>query len=230
MRYHGPMTKRARRAATLRMLVAGLALAAALGCNRSTDKTTPAPGAGAATGGAQSQGAAQVSVGAKQVAEGAKTMARGVQQMVQAAAKPVEFETLETLLPDVDGWKKTNPSGEMISLPVSYTNAKARYTRDHSEIDLEITDTALSQVLLGPFTIFMSTGFEEKSDNGYTKALTIAGSPGYEDWNKSAKTADVTVIIANRFVVRGKGREVTSVDPVRTVVQAVNLQKLAKLK
>ena len=41
---------------------------------------------------------------------------------------------------------------------------------------------------------------------------------------------DLTVIVATRFVVRGKGREVASVDPVRAVVQAVNFQKLAKLK
>ena len=229
MRYHIAMAHRAERGRLVRVMVAGLALFAVIGCGGSKDQTTPAPAAGA-TGGAQSRGAAEVSAGAKQVAEGAKTMARGVQQMVQAAAKPIEFEVLETLLPDVDGWKKVNPTGEMISLPVSYTNAKARYTRDRSEVDLEITDSALSQVLLGPFSMFMTTGFEEKSDNGYTKALTIAGSPAFEDWNKSARTADVTVIVANRFVVRGKGREVTSVEPVRTVVQAVNFQKLAKLK
>jgi X-X-X-Leu-X-X-Gly heptad repeat protein len=218
-------------AATVRMLVAGLALVAMTGCGGSTDKTTPTPAAGTAAGtGAQSRAAAQVTEGAKQVAEGAKQMARGVQQMAQAAAKPVEFELLETLLPDVDGWKKVNPTGELISLPVAYTNAKARYTKDGSTVELEITDSALSQVLLGPFTMFMGSGFMEGSADDYKKALTIAGSPGYEDWNKTAKTADVTVIVATRFVVRGKGRDMTSVEPVRTIVQAVNFQKLAKLK
>jgi X-X-X-Leu-X-X-Gly heptad repeat protein len=226
MRYHEAMPTRA---ATVRMLVAILALTTA-GCGSSADKTTAAPGPGAATGGTQSHAAAQVAAGAQQVAEGARQMARGVQQLAQAAATPIAFETLETLLPDVDGWKKMNPSGEMISLPVSYTNAKARYTRDTSTIELEITDTALSQVLLGPATMFMSTGFEEKSDDGYKKALTIRGAPAYEDWNKPAKTADLTVIVAARFVVHGKGRDVTSVDPVRAVVQAVDFQKLAKLK
>jgi len=226
MRYHEAMPTRV---ATVRMLVASLALTAA-GCGGSADKTTSTPGAGAATGGAQSQAAAQVAAGAQQVAEGAKQMARGVQQLAQAAATPIAFETLETLLPDVDGWTKLNPSGEMISLPVSYTNAKARYTRDASTIELEITDTALSQVLLGPATMFMSSGFEEKSDDGYKKALMIGGSPAYEDWNKPAKTADLTVVVAARFLVRGKGRDVTSVDPVRAVVQAVDFQRLARLK
>jgi X-X-X-Leu-X-X-Gly heptad repeat protein len=212
------------------VLAGALVLLSAMGCGGSSDKATPAPAAGATTGGAQSQAAAQVAAGAQQVAEGAKQMARGVQQMAQAAAKPIEFETLETLMPDVDGWKKVNPTGEMISLPVAYTNAKARYTKDGNSVELEITDTALSQVLLGPVSIFMSSGFEEKSDDGYKKALTIAGSPGYEDWNKTARTADLTVIVANRFIVHGKGKDMTSVDPVRAVVQAVNFQKLAKLK
>ena len=58
----------------------------------------------------------------------------------------------------------------------------------------------------------------------------MRGCPGYEEWNSAAKTGDLTVIVANRFVVHGKGREMTGLDPVRTVVQAVNFQTLGKLK
>jgi len=207
-------------------VLCGVLAMASAGCGGTSDTATPPP-----TGsGPQSQAAQQVSEGAKQVAEGARQMARGVQQMAQAAAKPVEFETLKALLPEVDGWKRTDMTGEMISIPVPYSNATARYTRGDSEVDLEITDTALSQVLLGPATIFMSSGFSEKSDDGYKKALTVNGAPGYEDWNQPAQTADLTVIIANRFVVKGRGRHVANADPVRTVVQAVGFQKLAKLK
>ena len=221
------MPLRAARFASARALALALMLAAGAACSRSS--APPSPGAPTPPG-AQSKGAAEVSAGAKEVAAGAKQMAHGLEQMAQAAAKPVDFQELEALLPEVNGWKKTAAAGEMLSLPVPYALAHARYARDAATVDLEIEDTALSQVLLGPAAMFMSTGFEEKSDDGYTKALTLAGAPGYEDWNKTESTSELTLIIANRFIVRGKGKDVASVDPVRTVVQAVNLQKLAKLK
>src|SRR5262249_9182937 len=148
--------------------------------------------------GPQTQAAKQVTSGAKQVAEGAKQVARGVQSFAEAAAKPVEFESLESLLPDVDGWKKENAAGELLTLPTPYSTAHARYSSGTSRVELEITDSALSQVLL-PISMFLASGFEEKSDDGHTKALNIRGSPGYENWNKTGRTADVTVVVANRF-------------------------------
>jgi len=221
----GGMTTTAGRRRPARAWLAALLVIAAAGCGRSGDKADTKSSAGG-----QTQGEQQVTAGARQVAEGAKQMARGVQQMVQAAAKPVEFEELKALLPDIDGWKRTDAAGEMISIPVPYSEATARYTRGDSQVDLEIKDTALSQVVLGPYTMFMTSGFAEKSDDGYKKAVTVAGSPGFEEWNQPAQTAELTVVVAGRFVVRGKGKHVANADPVRAVVQAVNAQKLAKLK
>jgi hypothetical protein len=85
-------------------------------------------------------------------------------------------------------------------------------------------------VLLAPLSVFMAAGFAEKSDDGYKKSTTIAGSPGFEQWEKEGKHAEITVIVANRFVVTGKGSEVDSPDVVRKIVESVNFAKLASLK
>jgi hypothetical protein len=198
-----------------------------IGCGKSDPKPVPNPATPAS--GPQTEAAKHVSEGARQIAEGTKQVARGVQSWAEAAVKPVDFEALEAQLPEIGGWKKENAAGELLSLPTPYSTAHARYTNDASTVDLEITDSAMSQVLL-PISMFLATGFEERSDDGHTKSLTLHGSPGYENWNKTGHTADVTVVVANRFVVRGRGREVASSDPVKTIVQAVNFGQLSKLK
>jgi hypothetical protein len=113
---------------------------------------------------------------------------------------------------------------------VPYAIAHGRYSRDTTTIDLEIKDSALSQVLLGAETMFMASGFDERSSDGYRKAITIKNCPGYEEWNATGKTAELTLIVAGRFVVHGKGRDIANLDPVRAIVQAVNLVQLGKLK
>jgi hypothetical protein len=207
-------------ATATRRWLAALVLTVATGCGGSKEKPAPAPAPApppAAGIGPQSQGQKQMA-------------ARGAQPVAQAIATPVDFETLQTLLPEIEGWKKVRATGEKISLPVPYSIAQGRYARETATIDLEIRDSALSQVLLGAETMFMTPGFEERSRDGYRKAVTLRNCPGYEEWHATAKTADLTVIVANRFVVHGKGRDMTGIEPVRAVVQAVNFQQLAKLK
>ncbi len=141
--------------------------------------------------------------------------APGLSQVAQSQAKPVDFELLKGLLPEMNGWTRTRPRGEQMNTPFAISNAKAHYTMGDSTMDIEITDSALNQMIFAPFAMFMASGYEERSDNGYKKAGTIAGSPGFESWEKDAKRGEVTVIVANRFVVQAKGRRVPSVDPVK---------------
>jgi hypothetical protein len=150
--------------------------------------------------------------------------------VAQSQAKPVDFELLKALLPEMSGWTRTRPRGEQIKTPFAISNAKAHYTMGASTMDIEITDSALNQMIFAPFAMFMASGYEERSDDGYKKAGTIAGSPGFESWEKDANRGEVTVIVANRFVVQAKGRRVPSVDSVKKAVETIDLAKLARLK
>ena len=116
----------------------------------------------------------------------------------------------------------------IVLAPIS--NAKAHYTMGASTMDIEITDSALNQMIFAPFAMFMASGYEERSDDGYKKAGTIAGSPGFESWEKDANRGEVTVIVANRFVVQATGRRVSGIDPLKKAVETIDLAKLATLK
>jgi hypothetical protein len=79
-------------------------------------------------------------------------------------------------------------------------------------------------------SMFLVAGYEEKSDDGYKKYSPVAGSPGYEEWQSRARRGEVTMIINNRFVVQATGHNVDSVEPVRAVLQSLNLASLAAVK
>jgi hypothetical protein len=179
--------------------------------------------------GAQAAGQAAQS-SSTQMAQGLAQMAQGFQQMAQGTGKPVDYELLKAILPDVAGWERSNTKGEQVSMGVSVSKAETRYRKDDSQVDLEITDTAMSALILAPYTMFLSTGYEERSDDGFKRAAKLGGQPGYEEWNKDSRHGEVTVVVNNRFIVNAKGRDVADLEPVRKVVQAVDLAKLGALK
>jgi hypothetical protein len=218
-----------------------LALAAACGTSENTKPAEQAKSSEAAgqpgAGGQQSageqqtaQGAQQTAQGAQQMAQGMQQMAQGLQQMAQGAAKPVDYEQLKAFLPDLNGWTKDTTKGSQATSPIAYSKVETTYANGASSIDMDITDTALSQIFLAPLSMFMAAGYQEKSDDGYKKAISVGGSPGFEEWDNNSKTAEVTLIVANRFVVHAKGEGVESTDPVKKAVQTIDLSKLASLK
>jgi hypothetical protein len=182
----------------------------------------------AAGGGTAAAGQAQATPNAMQ---GLQQLAQGLQQMSKNTAKPVDFEELKALLPDVAGWTKSDIHGEQQTIMgMSQSNAKARYTKGDSTISLEITDSTMNQIVLAPMAMFITSGYEEKSDDGYKKAVQVGGYPGFEEWEKNAKHGQTTAIVANRFIVAADAHSVESPDVARKVVESVNLAKLAVLK
>ena len=165
-----------------------------------------------------------------QMAAGLQQMAQGFQQMAQGTAKPVDFEQLKSALPEVSGWSRTNPRGEQVNMPVAISRAEARYTKDKSRVELEIVDTALSQLLIAPVSMFLTSGYSERSDDGFKRSAKIGGQPGFEEWRNDDKRGEVTAVVANRFIVKCTGHQVESLDTVRGVVESVDLGKLATLK
>ena len=94
----------------------------------------------------------------------------------------------------------------------------------------EINDTALNQLILAPLSMFLAAGYQERSDDGYKKSVTLSGYPGYEEWQKNDKHAELTVLVDKRFMVKADGSRVDSPDVVRAFVEAVDLKRLAAVK
>lgn len=216
---------------TRRMILVVIALVAAVGCGKSEQQKAAEEAAKNLQ-----QAAKNAQPAAQSAQQGAQQAAQGLQQMAQALqsgqnVKLVESDELKALLPDIAGWEKKNSKSEQMSMGVaSFSHAETHYENGDAEVKLDITDSAMSQLVLAPFVMFVASGYSEKTDDGYRKSTVISGMQGFESWDKSDKRGEVVAIVGNRFIVQGTGRSVDSVDIVKKVVESVNLAKLATMK
>ena len=185
------------------------------------------------------QAAKSVQEGAKKVAEGAESSAKlgagdagpaasdaGTAAAQPEQVKPLDFEVLKAVLPDVAGWTRSSVRGRAGVDGRGDVAPRRGITATAAEVELEIVDTAFSQLLLAPISMFLTSGYDERSDEGFKRATKVAGQPAFEEWNQRSARGEVTAVVAGRFILHARGHDVKSIDPVRAVVEAVDLKAL----
>ncbi len=216
--------------------------------------------AGAAGAAAAAAGEAAAAVGAQAaqqaaqgLAQGAKAMegaegqvqaamaqaAQAMGQAAQALGQPggaatndvVNWRKLAPLLPDeLGGFKaggevsgSTNAMGAM-----KVSQVKRRYARGSQELEVEIIDAWLASMMRTGFAMAMA--INEDSSEGMKKGLKLEGNPAILDWRKADKRGELTLLAANRFVVKLELQPTEDPEEVLQVVKALALAKLADLK
>lgn len=217
-----------------RTALVSVMLAATVACGQSEQERQAEEAARQIQEGAQAvqRGAEQMAQGgAAQLNQGLQQMAQGLQQMGQnASVKAVNFEALKELLPTVGGWEQSNARGQELSAPIAYSRAEAQYRNGDARIELQISDSGGSQILIAPFSMLLAAGYSERSDDGFKRSTTINGSPAVEEWNNGSKHGEVTMVVGSRFIVQATGNDVADLAPVRQLVEAVDATKLGALK
>jgi hypothetical protein len=181
------------------------------------------------------KGAEQVQKSAETMAKGLEDMAKGLQGMTggdpnQKPAEPVNFHELQSAFGDVSGWVKGKPTGERMTSPVNYSQAKVTYTKGDASIEQEISDSAFNQMLLIPYSMFLTAGYEKETDDGYEKSTKVGEFPGWEKWDKSAKSGELSAIVNKRFIVQVQGHNIDDPKMLHDVMAGTDLKKLAAVK
>jgi hypothetical protein len=172
--------------------------------------------------------------GVQGVSKGLEDLARGMSSMANDPnAKPVDpmtIDGLKTALPDLSGWEKGKPTGERMSSPVNYAEAKVTFTRGDSTLDVKIVDSAMNQLLIAPFSMFLAVGYEKETDQGYEKGVKVGEYPGWERWDGEDKEGELNAIVAKRFIVQIEGRNIENTKILHSTMESINLKKLAEAK
>jgi hypothetical protein len=175
-----------------------------------------------------------VAEGAQDAAKGFEAMAKGMQEMAANAntkpVEPVSFRDLQAAFPDLAGWDKGKPTGEKMTSPVSYSEARVSYSKGDSSINAKIVDSGFNQMLVAPFAMFLTTGYEKETEDGYEKAVKVGEYPGWERWNSEGKSGELNAIVGKRFVVTFEGSGLESTKPLYELAQQTDLGKLASMK
>ena len=172
------------------------------------------------------------------MSKGAEDMARGMEAMAKGLAgnsdvkpvDPVSFRDLQTVMPEVSGWEKGSPTGERMTSPFSFSQASVTYKKGDAEIEQKIMDSGFNQLLFAPFTMFMTTGYEKETADGFERSVNVGGNPGWEKWDKGSKNGELAIVVAKRFLVQVEGHGVEDVKELHTVLDKTDLAKLAALK
>jgi hypothetical protein len=220
-----------------RPFVVGLAIASLAACGKPPDQKAAGQKSAEQQAAEPTKQAAadKAQRGADQMAQGFQQMAQGLQQLAQnanngQAAKPVDFDKLETVLPALSGWTRAEPEGHQMSMPFPLSNTEATYKKGDAEVKITITDSAFNSLATAPLMMMTAAGYSEKTSSGYKRATTIAGAPAYEEWDNNSKRGNVGLIVGNRFMVEANGSGVDSIDTLKDAVSKIDTKKLAALK
>ena len=181
------------------------------------------------------KGAGNVAKGAEGMAKGFEDLARGLSAMAGGdpnakAVEPLTIDGLKSALPEFSGWQRGKPTGERMTSPVNYAEAEVTFKKGESQITQKIVDSALNQLLVAPFAMFLAVGYEKETDHGYEKGIKIGDYPGWEKWDSENKTGELNAIVNKRFIVQIEGRNIDNIKVLHALMDGTDLKKLADMK
>jgi hypothetical protein len=193
--------------------------------------------AGEAAAGAAGQAAGSAAASGEQAAKGMEDFAKAMQGMAAAMgganggklSEPVSFRDLQAAFPTVSGWTMDKPKGERMTSPVAFSQTETRYKNGEQEIEVKIVDSAFNQILVAPWAMFLTAGYEKETDDGYEKSTTVSGNPGFEKWDDKRKDGEVNIVVAKRFLVSVEGNQLADVKQLHDFAARIDFAKLAAL-
>lgn len=214
------------RARWMAPLVAAVLTVAAAGCGKSEQEKQA------------EEAAAQLEAAAKDMEAGAEEFAKGLEAMAKglagedgaATVEPVSFKELQVALPDLPGWEKGKPTGERMTSPVAFSQTEVSYRKGDAEIELRIVDSGLQQLLLAPYTMFLTAGYEKETESGYEKSTKVKDHPGWEKWDADRRRGEVNAVVAKRFLVQAEGSNLENIQELQDAIGRTDFAKLAALE
>ncbi|MFN3382674.1 MAG: transposase [Runella zeae] len=144
----------------------------------------------------------------------------------------VDPKLLKALLPeDADGLKRKEASSEKsAAMGFGISTAKASYRDDTGQdIDVNISDVAGMGVALMGMAAWSMATIDKETETGYEKTTEYKGHKAFEKYNTENKNGEISVIVANRYIVQVSGRSV-GIDKIKSVLDDIDLDKLADTK
>ena len=117
---------------------------------------------------------------------------------------PVSFKQLQSVFPTLPGWTRGKPTGEQMTSPVAFSQAEIRYTKGDGRIELKIIDSGFHQLLLAPYTVFLTSRYERQTENGYEKSTKVGDRARLGEVEYRRKQARSTPSSASVFSCRPK--------------------------
>jgi hypothetical protein len=221
------------------LLVIGVILMLAAACGKSEEQKAAEKAAEETREAAEALQKAAESAGSAGAAQGLQEFAKAMEGMAGAMSgttpdgkpvEPVSFQALQTALPELSGWERSTPTGERMTAPIAFSEAETHYTMGETNVSVKIVDSAFSQMLVAPWAMFLTAGYERESSEGYEKSVNVGGNPGFERWNKDSRTGELNLVVAKRYLVTVEGDNINDTKVLHEFASKIDAGKLGALK
>jgi hypothetical protein len=184
---------------------------------------------------AEKQGAADLAAGkdpalVKDQTEMAKGLA-AMQALAAGGGASVNWRQLQPFLPDeLGGFAASSElKGETQKMGNFQTSQVSRsYKEGDVRASVKISDSSAMPLLRAPFA--MAAMVEEDSTSGFKKGKKIDGHTAIVEWKEKSKQSEVTVLVADRFVVDIDVSKAASPEAAEALLKQLDLAKLTALK
>ena len=146
------------------------------------------------------------------------------------SVEPVSFRELKAMLPEAVGdLPRTKTEGQKSgAFGFKVSTAQARYRKGPARVDLKVTDMGGAQAFAGATAAAWTVAeIDREWDDGYERTTTLNGHKAFEKYNAKTQRSELQLVVAGRFMVEAKGRQV-NVAVLRGGVTALPLDKLAQ--
>jgi hypothetical protein len=145
---------------------------------------------------------------------------------------PVDFRELKALLPEtLPGMKRTRAEGERAAaIGLNLSKAEGEYEKEGSSIHVSLMDMGTLSGMAAMATVaWAMADIDKETETGYEKTSTYQGFKSHEEYNRESKNGEVTVLVADRFIVEVRGNNLP-MEGIMAALGAVDLNKLAAMK
>ena len=143
---------------------------------------------------------------------------------------PVSYKVLIEFLPqNVDGMKAEAPKGETSTMGEwQYSQVETRYRSEdgNKSAKVELFDYAHIPMLYAPIQMMMNMNMSKESTEGFERSTKVGGFPAYEKWRSAGEESEVTILVADRFVVTTNTRGLGE-DSAKKIAESIDLKGLA---
>ena len=85
-------------------------------------------------------------------------------------------------------------------------------------------------MLIGPWSMMLASGFSRESSDGYEKAVSVNGQPGFEKWDSDSKDGELNILVNKRFLVSIEGNDIADTKVLHDIAGKMDFAKFGALK
>jgi len=153
-----------------------------------------------------------------------------LQAQTKETVEPVNWKELVPFLVDLKDWNAEGEAeGRTISMGTfSMSQAERSFSSGDKSFKINLVDGGYAPMVYAGIKMAMS--FEIDTSDEYIKKMTVKGFPGIEKYNRTDKSADIIILINDRFIIQIEGENFSDPSELVAVSKTLDLEGIAKLE